>query len=207
MTSSAHLNSILPNLPINLLRVSLNPIYSTVLPVLLGTTTGLITRTSVKTWYPKLRKPPFEPPRWAFPVAWTYLYSSMGYASHLLTKTYLNSFNSSHSIDFLNTSNLSLKFYFLQLCFNLIWTPIFFGQRQIGLALLNISILDLNVFYLTYLSKKVNQKAFYLLLPYCAWLSYATYLNAGVWYLNGGQSKLNKLYQFIITKFNKKKLN
>ncbi|EGG11653.1 uncharacterized protein MELLADRAFT_29874, partial [Melampsora larici-populina 98AG31] len=179
----------LPHIPISVLRVSLNPIYSTILPVILGTTTGLITRTSVSTWYPTLRKPPYEPPRWAFPVAWTYLYATMGYSSHLLTQTYLKSINGFDS-SLINDSNLSLKLYFSQLVFNLLWTPIFFGKRNVGLGLIDISILDLNVFYLTYLSKKVNEKAFYLFLPYCAWLSYATYLNAGVWYLNGGKDKL-----------------
>ncbi|KAG0149440.1 hypothetical protein CROQUDRAFT_653752 [Cronartium quercuum f. sp. fusiforme G11] len=178
-------------IPISLLGISSNTPSAVLFPVALGTASGFITRTSVSTWYPTLKKPAYEPPRWAFPVAWTYLYASMGYASHLLAE----SIQRTSILEKAEMASTALELYYIQLGLNMLWTPLFFGFKKPGMALIEIIGLSSTVFWMTNISRKVNMKAFYLFLPYCAWLSYATYLNAGIWYLNGGKQKLSKLFK------------
>lgn len=134
-------------------------------------------------WYPTLRQPKGEPPRLAFPIAWTLIYASMGVASHILVRYVEQAipFTPLH-----DTAVLALKLYWLQFGLNMLWTPLFFGAQQTGLALVDILTLTPVTFALTYYASLVDRRCLYLLAPYCAWLSYATYLNAGVWWLNYG---------------------
>lgn len=43
-----------------------------------------LAKRSVNTWYKDLKKPEWTPPNWSFGVAWTSIYSSIGYASYLV---------------------------------------------------------------------------------------------------------------------------
>lgn len=183
------------------LGLTSNPYSSVLIPVGVGSLFGLITKTSVSDWFPTLRKPKGNPPRWVFPVAWTYLYGSMGYAAYLVTHVY----ESTHSIRTYETAGLAIRLYHIQLALNFAWSPIFFGLKRPGLALIDIISLSSTVFYMTNLTRQLNLKATYFLLPYCAWLSYATYLNAGIWYLNGGKEKLKSLKTSILGAFSSKK--
>ena len=110
----------------------------------------------------------------------------MGYASHLIVKTFDNSFDPSTR----QLAQLALTLYWAQLAGNYLWTPLFFQLKQTGLALLDIVALTGTVYALTNVSSKLPTPApagitpALLFAPYCAWLTYATYLNAGYWYLN-----------------------
>ena len=52
------------------------------IPLAGGIAGSVVTRKAVKEWYPKLKKPSWTPPNWLFGPVWTYLYATMGYASH-----------------------------------------------------------------------------------------------------------------------------
>ncbi|GAA5992544.1 hypothetical protein JCM11641_004539 [Rhodosporidiobolus odoratus] len=160
------------------------------IPLAFGMASGLITRSSVKTWYPTLNKPPGEPPRWLFPTAWTFLYLSMGYASHLLVRAHDPA--AVGSIAKAGASR-AVKLYWAQFGLNMLWTPIFFGAQKPLLSLLDISLLTPLTYVLTAQAYKVDPRTAFAFVPYCAWLSYATYLNAGVWWLNGGKDKVDEV--------------
>ncbi|GAA5832943.1 hypothetical protein JCM3766R1_000367 [Sporobolomyces carnicolor] len=157
------------------------PAVAVGLPLAFGMLNGRITKTSVNTWYPTLKRPPVEPPRWVFPVFWTIFYTSMGLASHLLVKKYDAALPGSplkHAADH------ALKLYWLQFALNQAWTPLFFGLKQMGIALIDIGALTAASYAMTYEAYKVDPRTSFLLVPYCAWLSFASYLNGSFWYLN-----------------------
>ncbi|KAG8679907.1 hypothetical protein FRC09_018626, partial [Ceratobasidium sp. 395] len=110
------------------------------------------------------RAPPAKPPRQAFGIVWPILFASMGYASHLAIKSY----DTSLSPAVKDAALTGLKMYWVQLGLNIGWTPLFFLLKQ------------------RTLHGPTDGNATYLLAPYCAWLTYATYLNGGYWWLNRG---------------------
>lgn len=153
------------------------------LPLACGMASGLVTRSSVNTWYPSLRKPAGEPPRLAFPVAWTSLYLGMGLGSYVLQQ-YVDrapAFTALHE-----NAAFAVKLYWLQFGLNMAWTPLFFGARRTGLALVDILALTPAVYALTYYAYKVDPRTAWAFVPYSLWTSYATYLNAAIWWLNSG---------------------
>ncbi|CAH7667778.1 peripheral-type benzodiazepine receptor [Phakopsora pachyrhizi] len=181
-------------IPVSLLGISSDLTFSILTPLTIGSLTGLITKSSVNDWYPDLRKPKLNPPRWLFPIAWTYLYVSMGLGSHLIYRTLLNG---TSSLEMIQIAEKVLRLYYIQLGLNFIWTPLFFGLRRPDLALLDIIGLTGTVLTMTNLSRRVNTKVTYLFIPYALWVSYATYLNSGIWYLNGGSEKIKVLFNKI----------
>nr|CRX79094.1 hypothetical protein ls5930a1_00143 [Leucosporidium scottii] len=144
---------------------------------------GQLTKSSIKAWYEPRAKPPGTPPGIAFPIAWTILYASMGLASHLLVNAYDSAIPGSA---LKATADLALKMYWGQYALNLLWTPLFFGLRKPVPAFVDISILTPLTCALTYQAAKFDSRTTYLLAPYCAWLTFATYLNGGFWWLNFG---------------------
>jgi hypothetical protein len=106
-------------LPAVLLAINRSSILAVGLPILLGFGSGFITRSSIPTWYRPLIKPPGEPPRLTFPIAWTLLYASMGLASHFLVKAYDNASPGSGK-----PAMNALELYWIQYALNLAWTPV-----------------------------------------------------------------------------------
>jgi translocator protein len=74
----------------------------------------------------------------------------------------------------------------MQFILNLVWTPVFFGAHRIGAALVVIAVLWAGLLLTILLARKPDKLSPWLLAPYLAWVSYATYLNAGFFWLNGG---------------------
>ncbi|EJD01121.1 TspO/MBR-related protein [Fomitiporia mediterranea MF3/22] len=168
--------------PTLLLSISRNSVTAVGLPLAAGVLSGLPTRKVVQgIWYKSLESPPGRPPNKAFPIVWSVLYMGMGYASHLAVKAFDNDINLSSRED----AALGLKLYYVQLGLNLAWTPLFFVAKRPGLALIDITALTGTVAYLTkLLHGPTDGASTYLLAPYCAWLGLATYLNAGMWWMN-----------------------
>ncbi|KAJ7700146.1 TspO/MBR-related protein [Mycena rosella] len=159
------------------------PLVAVGLPLGLGLLSGYPTANVVRSdWYKNLRTPPGRPPRQVFPIVWPILYISMGYASHLTVKALDSALSPSVRSDCM----LALSLYYTQLALNLLWTPLFFGAKKTGTALIDSGLMAAATFYMTKLIAPHSPGAAYLLLPYCAWLSFATYLNGGIWWLNGG---------------------
>lgn len=141
----------------------------------IGYFSGLITRSSILTWYPTLIKPSFNPPNWIFAPVWSLLYCMMGVAAGLVWDY----------IDFeKQKTTQALNFFAIQLGLNALWSYLFFGLMNPMLAGIEIIVLWLFI-YETYLKfSKINKIAGYLFLPYLAWVSFATVLNLSIWWLN-----------------------
>ena len=121
-------------------------------------------------WYSEIIQPSFNPPSWVFPPVWSTLYVMMSIA---IWRVWIAFFNSR-----------ILKLYFFHLFFNCIWSIIFFGFHQIGLALINIIVI---LFFIIILMKeylKIDKLSFYLMIPYFLWSSFALVLNASILFLN-----------------------
>ncbi|KAI8635336.1 TspO/MBR family-domain-containing protein [Xylariaceae sp. FL1651] len=155
-----------------------SPAASIILPIALGTAVGYSTRPKqTKETYAAMKQPPLRPPPYVFGPAWTLLYGLMGYAAHRAVV------RASSPLSLVSADGLR-SLYSLQLALNLTWMPIFFVQRRPVAALANIvSLIGLNG-YLTYQYFGVDDVAGWCMVPYLAWLGFATYLNAGVGYLN-----------------------
>jgi len=131
--------------------------------------------------YIALKQPPFRPPPWVFAPAWTTLYLMMGYAAHRAWTKGMASMNP----QVVEHTRRGATLYTLQLGLNLVWMPLFFGLGRPIEAMLDIVTLTGTVGYLTYVWNKVDSTAAYLMVPYLAWLGFATYLTAGTGHLNG----------------------
>ncbi|KAH7914194.1 TspO/MBR-related protein [Hygrophoropsis aurantiaca] len=169
-------------LPPLLLAIPRNSITAVGLPIALGLFSGHNTKNVVRNhWYKSLRFPPARPPGWVFPIVWPVLYAGMGCASHIAVKA----LDGAETESTRSGLSLALTLYYSQLALNCLWSPLFFGSKKIGWALVDSTALLVTTFYMTSLMHKcTGGDTTYLLLPYCAWLSYATYLNGGIWFMN-----------------------
>uniref|UniRef100_A0A2H1VHB8 SFRICE_000395 n=1 Tax=Spodoptera frugiperda TaxID=7108 RepID=A0A2H1VHB8_SPOFR len=125
-----------------------------------------------KAWYDGLKKPSWNPPKWVFGPVWTVLYSSMGYASYIIYE---------ECGGFQDEAVLPLTLYGGQLLLNWAWTPIFFGMKDFKLAFIEISVLSGAALATTLSFFPISHKAGYLMLPYLAWLGYASSLSYYIW--------------------------
>ncbi|THH32940.1 hypothetical protein EUX98_g1278 [Antrodiella citrinella] len=169
-------------LPDILLQVPRIPVVAVGLPLALGMLSGTPTRDAVKgTWYNSLAFPPGRPPSTVFPFVWSGLYMSMGYASHLAIQAH----DSALSPDVQNALSKGLLLYYAQLTLNCAWTSIFFVQNQ---ATDSVLMTGMSLYMTKLFHGPTGGRTTWFLAPYCAWLSYATYINAGVWWLNRSPS-------------------
>ncbi|CAF4839012.1 translocator protein-like isoform X1 [Pieris napi] len=136
-----------------------------------------------KSWYDELKKPSWNPPKWVFGPTWTVLYSGMGYASYLVYE---------ECGGFTEDAVLPLTLYGGQLLLNWAWTPIFFGLKDFKLAFIEISVLGGAAVATTAAFAKVNKTAGALLVPYLAWLAYASTLSYYIWKNNPKEIKDEK---------------
>ena len=132
------------------------------------------TISAISTWYSTLNKPFFAPPNWIFGPVWTLLYLLMGVAFYLIWKQ-----------DRQKKKVKTAEIYFLtQLALNFIWSPIFFGLRAPLLGLIVIVAMWVLIKMTMEKFYPLSKLAFYLLLPYLLWVSFATLLNAAIVVLN-----------------------
>ena len=143
--------------------------------LVIGYFSGMVTRSSVTTWFPTLIKPSFNPPSWVFAPVWSILFVMMGVAAGLVW-------------DRIEAEREAVKkaliFFAIQLGLNALWSYLFFGLRNPMLAGLEIIVLWLMIFETYIQFVKINKIAGYLLLPYLAWVSFASVLNGSIWWLN-----------------------
>lgn len=124
-------------------------------------------------WYRALEKPPFQPPAWVFGPAWTLLYALMGVAAwRVLRRREAPG------------ARRALGLFAAQLALNAAWSPVFFGAHAIGAALAILVALDVLVAATVVAFRRVDRTAAVLLLPYLAWVLFATTLNAAILRLN-----------------------
>lgn len=132
------------------------------------------TISAIPTWYATLNKPSFSPPNWIFGPAWTLLYALMGIAFYLIWKQ-----------GFRKAKMKQARNYFLaQLGLNFIWSPVFFGLRAPFLGLIVIVAMWMMIVLTMKKIYPLSRLAFYLLVPYLLWVSFATALNGAIVILN-----------------------
>lgn len=134
---------------------------------------GWVTAGSVGSWYPTLAKPDFNPPSWVFAPVWTTLYLMIAVAGWRVWR-----------LRDLAGAPAAMAAYALQLALNLGWSFLFFGGRMIGAALAEIVVLLAAILVNIALFRRIDRPAALLLLPYAAWVAFATVLNAAIWRLN-----------------------
>lgn len=152
--------------------IKLKPLAVSVLIALgVGGLSALLTNSSME-HYGQLKQPPLAPPGWLFPIVWTILFLLMGIAAYLVWMQ--------NDPD----RKTALTLYAVQLGFNFFWTIIFFNLRSYGLALVWLIALWVLILLTVRYFYKSTPAAGILLVPYLLWVTFAAYLNAGVWLLN-----------------------
>lgn len=143
------------------------------LAIIISQSAGLIgtlfTFSAIPTWYAYLDKPSFAPPNWVFGPVWTTLYTLIGISLFLIWQ---------------NKKKPSTKLFFFHLFLNAIWSPIFFGLKNLGLAFVVILVMDITLVLIIKYFYKFSKLASYLLVPYLLWISFASVLNFSIWQLN-----------------------
>ncbi len=124
-------------------------------------------------WYQSLRKPSWQPPPWAFPLVWTPLYVSIGYAG-------------ARALARQDDRGPLIRALLTDLALNTAWTPLFFRVRKPRAALAEIAALNLANAALIRRAWQADRTAALLLLPYAAWTGFATALNTEIVLLNPG---------------------
>jgi len=143
--------------------------------LVIGYLSGMVTRESITTWYPTLIKPVFNPPNWIFAPVWTSLYIMMGVAGGLVW----NKLDGNETL-----VKKAFLFFIIQLALNALWSLIFFKLHNLLLASIEVVLLLLIIFETYTQFKKIDKIAGLLLIPYLAWVSFATILTISIWYLN-----------------------
>lgn len=141
---------------------------------LVGILGSLFTRDAIPTWYASLAKPSFQPPNWIFGPVWTVLYALMGTAIWLVLRRVRDG----------RLRRQSVSIFVFQLVLNGLWTPVFFGAHALGAALVIISLLMVAILMTMLTFAQTSRLATLLLVPYLAWVMFATVLNASLWQLN-----------------------
>lgn len=133
-----------------------------------GALIGLLTPPDA--WFQQLNKPAFNPPGWLFGPVWTVLYILIALTGWRI---------------WTRPDGAGLRGLWLgQMALNFLWSPVFFGWHSLGGALLVILALWLTIMAFITRAWSLDRPAALMFLPYGAWVSFATLLNASIWWLN-----------------------
>ena len=151
-------------------------LISLAIPQIVGVTAGIATASSVRDWYPGLKKPFFNPPNWVFAPAWTLLYILMGVALYRVWGLGAE----------IPEVRWALTLFGIQMALNGLWSILFFGLRSPGLGLIEVVFLWASVVATTVVFGRLDPVTWALMVPYVAWVTFAAILNGAVWWLNRG---------------------
>ena len=138
-----------------------------------GALSGWLSRDGTAIFSQTAVQPPLSPPAIVFPIVWSILYALMGIS---VARIWLTPPSQDRSA--------GLNLFIAQLIVNFFWSLIFFNAQAHGFALLWLLLLWALVLAMILTFRKVDPIAAYLQIPYLLWLTFAAYLNFGVWYLN-----------------------
>lgn len=138
-----------------------------------GALSGWLTRKGVRTYQETIVQPPLSPPGMVFPIVWGILFALMGVGA---ARIYASPPSAARS--------RSLRLFGVQLTFNFFWSILFFNLQLFGLAFLWLIALWGLILWMIRAFRKVDPLAALLQIPYLLWVTFAGYLNAGVWFLN-----------------------
>ena len=134
---------------------------------------GAMTTPEIAGWYATLAKPSFNPPNWIFGPVWTTLYILMAVAAWLVWRR-----------GGWRDAQPALLLFALQLLLNCAWSLLFFGLHRVGVALVDIAVLLVTIAATALAFRPYSATAAFLLVPYLAWVCFATVLNFAIWRLN-----------------------
>ena len=139
----------------------------------IGLLSGLLTRSATTRFSEIVRQPPLSPPAIVFPIVWTILYALMGIGAARIRLTPPS-----------EQRSRGINLFIGQLIVNFFWSPIFFNAQAYGFAFLWLLLLWALVLWMILTWRKIDPLASKLQIPYLIWLTFAAYLNFGVWLLN-----------------------
>lgn len=139
----------------------------------IGGLSGWLTKDGAQAYKMGITKPPLSPPSIVFPIVWTILFLLMGIGA---ARIYIAPASQDRS--------KSLRLFLIQLLFNFFWSIIFFNFQSFGFALIWLAVLWVLILWMILSYRKVDLPAAWLQIPYLFWVTFAAYLNAGVWILN-----------------------
>ncbi len=140
---------------------------------IIGALLGLMTKDNIASWYQFLHKSNLTPPAVVFSILWPILYAMVALAGHSLWQQRRDP-----------DAKIALYFYSAQLIMNWAWTPLFFQMHYIGFSFVWILILTVLTIITLYLTEKKFKFSCCMLVIYCLWLVFASYLNGRIWLLN-----------------------
>ena len=149
-------------------------IISLLIPLVTGFVSGFFTSSGVKGWYATANKPSFNPPGWIFAPVWTFLYILMGIALYLVWKSEPAG----------KWKKKALTAFAVQMVLNFFWSFIFFYAQEPGWAFAEIIAMWLMIALTIFYFGKISRTAALLLVPYIAWVSFASVLNYFIWQMN-----------------------
>ena len=135
---------------------------------------SLFTTPAIPTWYATLIKPALNPPSWVFGPVWTVLYILMGIALYLV---WIKGWNNKNV-------RVAMAIFSVQLILNVLWSYLFFELQSPFLALIEIVLLWIAILMTILAFYRVSVPAAVLLIPYILWVTFASYLNYGIYILN-----------------------
>jgi tryptophan-rich sensory protein len=141
--------------------------------VFIGSIGGFFTAGEIDTWYTTLNKPALNPPNWIFGPVWTVLYILMGISLYIY---WVAPYSGSKRTGFL--------VFFIQLGINFLWSLFFFKLHSPLLALVDIMLLIGFILTTMFFFGRVKLRSAWILIPYLAWVCFATYLNLSILQLN-----------------------
>lgn len=139
----------------------------------MGALSGWLTREGTQLFSETVAKPPLTPPSLVFPIVWGILYALMGIGAARVSLTEPS-----------EDRSRGLNLFVAQLIVNFFWSLIFFNAQAYGFAFFWLLLLWGLVLWMTLTFRKVDKIAAWLQVPYLLWLTFAAYLNFGVWRLN-----------------------
>ncbi|PKL57452.1 MAG: TspO protein [Methanomicrobiales archaeon HGW-Methanomicrobiales-6] len=142
--------------------------------LLAGFIGSLFTTPAIPTWYAGLIKPALNPPAWVFGPVWTILYILMGIALYLVWSKGWERKN----------VQVATAIFAVQLVLNVLWSYLFFGMQAPYFALIEIVLLWIAIVMTIAAFYRVSVPAAVLLVPYILWVTFAAYLNYGIYVLN-----------------------
>jgi tryptophan-rich sensory protein len=142
-------------------------------PLALGAWAGIVTSRNIAAWFETLIHPSFRPPNWLFGPVWTSLYILMGVSFFLILQTKTT-----------QSKKVAIRFTLLQMLLNTMWSFLFFYFHQLGTSLVEIILLWLFILSMIRAYYPIHKIAAYLQIPYLAWVSFASILNAAYYFLN-----------------------
>ncbi len=143
------------------------------IPLAVGGLSALVTSGAMED-FAALNQPPLSPPGWLFPVVWTVLFLLMGLASYLVVTS------DGHHREI----NSALTVYGIQLAVNFFWSILFFNMKVYLLAFLWLILLWALIAITLMRFARLRPLAGWLLVPYLLWVTFAGYLNLGIYLLN-----------------------